>query len=354
MTLKAPFPWFGGKSRAAHLIWERLGDVPNYVEPFAGSLATLLLRPTPARIETVNDKDCYLANFWRALQADPEGVARHADWPVNEADLRSRHAWLVNEDRPIAERVMADPTFYDVRVAGWWVWGLSQWIGGGWCTTQRAGQRKMPDMNGKGVHAQRVRPWQIKPHLSTPGTGIHAPTFGCWNKRPNLVNQGIGVHREANRGELLIEYFEQLAARLRFVRVCCGDWERVCRPSVTITNGLTGIVLDPPYPASADRHMHAYGVEDGEVAHEVHRWCVENGDNPQLRIALCGYEGTHDELEGLGWTVVEWLAAPGYAGIAKTSKRGKENRKRERIWFSPHCLQVGQQLDLFGGLEVAR
>lgn len=42
MTLRAPFPWFGGKSRAAPLIWEALGDVRNYVEPFAGSLAVLL------------------------------------------------------------------------------------------------------------------------------------------------------------------------------------------------------------------------------------------------------------------------------------------------------------------------
>lgn len=39
--LKAPFPWFGGKSRAAHLVWERFGAVGNYVEPFAGSLAVL-------------------------------------------------------------------------------------------------------------------------------------------------------------------------------------------------------------------------------------------------------------------------------------------------------------------------
>jgi hypothetical protein len=48
-TLRAPFPYFGGKSRAAHLVWAAFGDVPNYVEPFAGSLAVLLGRPTPAR-----------------------------------------------------------------------------------------------------------------------------------------------------------------------------------------------------------------------------------------------------------------------------------------------------------------
>ena len=38
-ALKAPFPWFGGKSRVAHLVWPALGDVSNYVEAgtFRGS-----------------------------------------------------------------------------------------------------------------------------------------------------------------------------------------------------------------------------------------------------------------------------------------------------------------------------
>ena len=93
--LRAPFPWFGGKSRAASIIWARFGDVANYIEPFAGSLAVLLARPTPPRIETVNDLDCNVANFWRAVQADPEAVAKFAAWPVNEADLHARHRWLV-------------------------------------------------------------------------------------------------------------------------------------------------------------------------------------------------------------------------------------------------------------------
>lgn len=89
--MKAPFPWFGGKSRVAHLVWPRFGDVVNYVEPFAGSLAVLLKRPHQARNETVNDLDCFIANFWRCIQADPEQTAQYADWPVNEADLHARH-----------------------------------------------------------------------------------------------------------------------------------------------------------------------------------------------------------------------------------------------------------------------
>jgi DNA adenine methylase len=54
--MQAPRPWFGGKSRAADLVWSRLGDVPNYVEPFFGSGAILLARPHEPRIETVNDR----------------------------------------------------------------------------------------------------------------------------------------------------------------------------------------------------------------------------------------------------------------------------------------------------------
>jgi len=86
MKLKAPFPWFGGKSRVADIVWDRFGDVPNYVEPFAGSLAVLLSRPHAPRVETVNDLDCYLTNFWRAVTWDPSTTAAWADWPVSEAD----------------------------------------------------------------------------------------------------------------------------------------------------------------------------------------------------------------------------------------------------------------------------
>ena len=145
--LKAPFPYFGGKSRIAHEVWARFGDVPNYVEPFAGSLAVLLARPTPPRIETVNDIDCFLTNFWRALRNDPDGVATWADYPVSEIDLHARHRWLV-EKKDFIEAMRSDPYYYDVQIAGWWVWGICAWIGGGWC---RNSQHKRPCLGDAGL-----------------------------------------------------------------------------------------------------------------------------------------------------------------------------------------------------------
>jgi hypothetical protein len=301
--LKAPFPWFGGKSRVADIVWDRFGDVANYVEPFFGSGAVLLARPHPPRIETVNDLDCMVANFWRAVQADPEAVAQWCAWPVNEADLHARHLGLVQGLPAHRERMMTDPDHFDAKIAGWWVWGICQWIGSGWC-------------------AERKPPIQ-RPHVGDAGMGVH-------RKRPHVGGAG--------RGGL----FDALQARLRSVRVCCGDWSRVCGPTPTFHNGLTGVLLDPPYADTADRDASLYREDSLSVAHDVRKWAIENGDNPLMRIALCGYEGEHDMPPS--WECVAWKAKGGYGGQSKD--HDNPNAKRERIWFSPHCLG-GKQPSLF-------
>ena len=302
MTLRAPFPWFGGKSRVAHVVWDRFGDVPNYVEPFAGSLAVLLSRPTAPGTETVNDLDTYLANFWRAVQADPVEVALWAGYPVNECDLHARHRWLVGIEPKFHEQMKADPDFYDPKVAGWWVWGVAQWIGSGWCS--KPGSR----VRGDGAPSEQL------PHLGNAGMGLH-------RKLPHLGDAGRGT----------LAWMLALAERLRRVRVACGDWQRILGPSVTEKHGVTGILLDPPY--SDDEHTVDYAA-GGDVAAAVAAWARENGDNPNLRIALCGYEGEHDIPES--WTKVEWKARGGYG--SQGNGAGRENAGRERIWFSPACL----------------
>jgi DNA adenine methylase len=368
VILRAPFPWFGGKRRVADLVWERFGDVPNYVEPFAGSLAVLLGRPHEARTETVNDLDCYVANFWRALQAAPDEVAAWADAPVNEADLHARHQWLVDREG-FRERMKADPDHYDAKVAGWWVWGISQWIGSGWCRNpQQRGRSGAGLTCDKGVHARTQ--WNERPFLSHDGQGVHAKrprlghggrgvtrqmpdlhgdsgatgkgvcASGVVNKRSMLCPEGVGVHRTAlassDDDEQLTgidAWFSDLAARLRRVRVCCGDWSRIMGPSPTTCIGTTAVMLDPPYGVS-DR-AECYSQDDFTVAKDVHAWAAEHGADPGLRIALCGYVGEHDDLEARGWSVIAWKSSGGYA---RGGNEKGPNAERERIWFSPHCL----------------
>jgi hypothetical protein len=184
VTLRAPFPWFGGKSRVAPLVWERFGDVPNYVEPFAGSLAVLLGRPHAPRTETVNDRDAYLSNFWRALQADPDGVAAYADAPVNEADLHARHLWLLQQ-RDFRERMLTEPDYFDVKVAGWWVWGV---CGGGVSAAVRAWALENGDHPGLrialcGYEGEHAMPdaWACVPWKAKGGYGSQGDARGREN-----------------------------------------------------------------------------------------------------------------------------------------------------------------------------
>jgi len=148
-----PFPYTGGKARAAAEVWRRFGDPKNYVEPFFGGGAVLLGRPVwgGGRTETVNDLDSLLANFWRALKLHPRKLARAADYPVSELDLHARHAWLARSRNDIAEQMRSSEAWCDTRVAAWWVWGISQWIGGGWCGGGGF-SRQRPELDGRGVH----------------------------------------------------------------------------------------------------------------------------------------------------------------------------------------------------------
>lgn len=445
--LRAPFPWFGGKRRVASMVWERFGSVDTYNEPFAGSLAVLLGRPQPPRVETVNDLDCFIANFWRALQADPDGVACWADAPVNEADMHARHRWLVTRGRRLVARCSRDPHYFNAKVAGWWVWGQCLWIGSGWCqspggTRGRAGegaeQQRRPQLshdNGlitrhaNGTSADLIVDWETRPDLSSAngrggimvaqrtaknrsgenqseqkkrfrtdgdsgvvalaqkrplatgngqGCGVHRrfdedPELGtaAQHRRPHLLRDkgvaarrwqgggqggGSGVHaprlaqQKPDRGihatafDLktggLYDYMRDLAARLRRVRVCCGDWKRVLTPSVTTYIGITGVFLDPPY--SHDLRERCYS-EDHDISAAVRTWALEHGDDPNMRIALCGYEDEHKDHMPASWDMVPWKAHGGYS----RTERGVANRERERIWFSPHCLKP--QPSLFEG-----
>ena len=319
--MKSPYPYFGGKSSIAPAIWQRLGNVPNFVDPFFGSGAVLLSRPHAPRIETVNDLDCHIANFWRSLRFDPDVVAYHADNPVNENDLHARHIWLVNRKASMQEQLEGDPDWFDAKAAGWWVWGISCWIGGGFCS----GNGPWRSVDGKFV--QTDSPGGVKrqrPHLGDAGKGVN-------RQRPHLGDAG--------KGDSLRGYLYALRDRMENVRVACGDWTRVCGPYVTDKHGLTGIVLDPPY-AHSERAGDIY-AEDHNIAADVRQWAVENGDNPLLRIALCGYSDEHDSHMPRTWERLPWKTKGGYTGQAS---RAQTNRRREMIWFSPACLRPSLNL----------
>ena len=319
--IAAPFPYFGGKRRAAPRIWQALGDPSGYVEPFAGSAAVLLARPTftGRRVETLNDADGWLVNTWRAIQLSPAEVAQHAWGPVTEIDYHARLAWLQQRRTPdLVAWMEGDPEAHDAKAAGWWLYVVACGIG---------------DPFGPG-------PWRVVdghlrklPHLGDAGQGVN-------RKLPHLGNAGQGVNRElphlgdAGRGQLE-SYMGQLADRLRRVRITCGSWQRVVKPSVTRSgtggDGTRAIFLDPPYATSGDLYAHV----DADVGLAVRDWCVTAPR--ELRVILCGYDTEHDALLAHGWTVTEGKAGGG-AGYSTNSANGR----RERLWLSPACIGTTQ------------
>lgn len=339
----------------------------------------LLQRPHEPRIETINDWDCYVANFWRATAFDAGAVACFADNPVNEADLHARHRWLVlGEDAAeFRQRMRTDPHYFDARFAGYWVCGACCWIGSGWCVEPAGGElsQQLPQMDATGrLVATGPKLSQQIPFIARfSGSAVPEcstnPRKGLRdNNRPQLADafsRGRGVNGNDSAGTCeqrrawLVAWFEAIRDRFRTVRVCCGDWQRVCDSHSTTTRlGLTGIFLDAPYKTSledgksnrADRLYASDKDQDvNALVERVIKYCIDRGNDSQMRIAACCYDGEgYEILADFGWTVESWKAGGGYGNH---SGKVNDNAGRERIWFSPHCRQPVQR-SLFAQHEL--
>jgi hypothetical protein len=218
------------------------------------------------------------------------------------------------------------------------IWGASAWLGSGWC---REPSRKRPALGGQGNRPHlgrgvvrrttrkipRVGGQGERPHYELGVTPRQMPMIsGSYTGHPA---HGNGVHSGTHR-EALVEWFVELAQRLRWTRIICGDWRRVLTESVTTSHGLTGVSLDPPYCHSL-RSSRLYRVDDPAISSEVRGWALEHGVNPLLRITLAGKGNEHDELLEHGWSKHVW------------------RKDGETIWASPHCLALDGDGPLFAG-----
>ena len=307
--LKAPFPYFGGKRKVASYIWERIGRVSNYVEPFGGSLAVLLGRPTPfSGAETVNDWSCLLINAWRAIQFAPEELAAILVGPAAEVDTESQHWALITRADELRNK-LGDPLYYNVILASYWIKGANEWIGSGWAAEGGTGPWSWSPERG----------WMKRVRGGNAGKGIN-------RQLPHLGDAGKGQYDE--RIEWVSLWLLSLKDRLCRVRIACGDFERVLSPSATTKLGITGIVLDPPYSDTE----YVYG-DSTPVSQRVQSWCLESGNNNLLRIVVAGRGTEHDILLTKGWTRKTWTTNRGYSNSDNTG------RLEEVLWMSPACIK---------------
>ena len=310
--LKAPFPYFGGKSKIAERVWTLFGDVKNYVEPFAGSAAVLLARPPGSKgPETLNDFSCFVVNAWRSVRDNPEALSERLVGPVCEVNTEAEHAALMRSGDGLRDR-LGDPTYSDTTLAAYWIRGANEWIGSGWA-------------GGEGPWSwSRESGWRKRdrqlPHLGNAGTGIN-------RQLPHLGDAGKGQYEQ--RVEWVSDWLCALRDRLCEVRIACGDFERVLGESCTTKHGLTGVFLDPPY----DGTEYVYGTKI-PVSKRVLDWCAEATGNPLLRVVLAGRGTEHDKLLQHGWGKSVWTTNRGY------SKEANTGRSEEALWYSPSCVKT--------------
>lgn len=157
-------------------------------------------------------------------------------------------------------------------------------------------------------------------------------SIGGDSNRLRRADHGSGVKAPT----LAPQDWRDVVDRIARVQVLCGDWSRCVTPAALCWKQTphVGVFLDPPYGVGRDV---AYEDGTGNVARDVWAWAVEHGHNPKLRIVVAGYDDGREIPDG--WRVVERVEKKGYGAATNA------NRKRERLWLSPHCLG-GEQAGL--------
>lgn len=95
--MKAVLKYPGAKNRIADWICSQIPKHDVYVEPYAGSLAVLLNKKR-CRIETVNDLDGEIVNFFRTLRDSPDVLCRLINLtPYSREEYKN--AYEISDDR---------------------------------------------------------------------------------------------------------------------------------------------------------------------------------------------------------------------------------------------------------------
>ena len=290
-----------------------------------------------------------MCNFWRAIKNDPLQTAYWAEYPTIHQDLTARHRWLVQWAMENSNKLSEDPEYYDSKAAGWWVWGVSNWIGGGFCDPQHmsdkrphVGRRKSGSGNGVQVHRDTIKVPDQRPHVekrrSGTGTGVQLHRK-LVDRRPHVAHrkgggQGVQISRDCmGTTGFLDEWFEALAYRLRKVIVFNRDWTSMISPTILgntkTEKQTTALFLDPPYLTSGRKSTlyvsDTQGTSD-DTAAECYEWAVDNGND--YRIVYACHEGDFPVPNGWDFETAT------FGGIKDESRR---NRK-DMIMYSPACL----------------
>ena len=255
--MRAPIRWFGGKGNMVKKLLKHVPPHREYVEVFGGA-ASLLFAKAPAKVETYNDLNGDLVNFFRVLQREETFKKFY------------RLAALTPYSRQVYyEAIEALKTETDPIERAYLFWVVAR-------------------MSFSGDFGQSV---------SMVVTASHRGMVGTTSKFLSSI-----------------ELLPQIHGRLQRVQIENKDW----RELMNMYNGKdTFFYLDPPYIAST-RNVGGYRHE---MTDEDHQELVDKILNFPAKIMLSGYaHKIYEPLEKAGWKRVDFQTACCAAGRTKSSK----------------------------------
>lgn len=275
------FGWYGGKY--SHLDWllPLLPSTTHYCEPFSGSGAVLINRP-PSPVETLNDIDGDVVNFFRVLRDSKEELLEAIGLtPFSREELRI----AVNEP------------------------------------------------SGKISDLERARRFFVRARQVRTGLAQTA-SEGRW-AHCKLTSRS-GMAGAVSRWLGSVEGLAEIAQRLLRVQIENAPAIEVIQ---RYDSPETLFYCDPPYVHASRSDTNAYAYE---MSDEEHRELARVLRQVKGKVALSGYAcDLMDELYG-DWTTIE---APSRAAHStNTGADNKKQPRTEMLWIN-YSLDTQQKLD---------
>jgi len=236
--MRAPFAYFGGKSMLAKKLLEIMPPHDYYVEPFCGS-AALFFAKKPAKVETLNDIDGDIVNFYRVLR-DPDTFKEFRRLATLTPISRAEFDWCRENYMSIEDPVK--------RAWAWWYIAQSSF-------------------SGDFAHS--------------------------WRRAVTKTSRGMAG--TTSRYLSMLDLLPQIADRLRMAQIECSDFRTVLK----YYSGPGYLAYcDPPYVSDTRKS----GKYKYEMSLEDHRDLVGALLEYDGGVMLSGYDHpVYKPLEDAGW-----------------------------------------------------
>jgi DNA adenine methylase len=262
------FPWYGGKYIHLNFILPKLPRTKRYCEHYGGSMA-VLLNKVPSELETYNDLNGDLVNFFRVLRSQGRDLQS-----LLELTPYSREEYAKAVDPPA---------------------GLGE--------------------------VERARRFYIRARQSVGGLK-EKPTVGNWKR--SVTDSHSGVPGEVSSWLSGVSVLPEIVERILQVQI---DNRPALETIEQYDSRETLHYLDPPYPHES--RSGGYSVYSHEMTNEDHERMARKCREVEGWVAISGYEcPLYTKL----FPPDQWIKSLDEIKRAPSARHGETPERQEVLW----------------------